>query len=473
MRRPVALPRARLLALLLAGAAFASSGVLGQALPSSSSSSSLVQGGASVPVARDASGQLVLDGAARDDRSVAAAAPVETPEEEQEEAVKRPQLVPSTTTTTAAEGPAPPPPARGPPAEPSSSSSAAAAAAGDVTVSAMPSELTEMMRMHSVYRTKHQAPNLVWDDAVASRAASTVAGCVAEYNPQVSLCSFVFEGFLLLLITLFVFFSEGVAAKKGGFGGFLGCRLSRFARVRACAHKTPPPPKHTHPKIPQGDGQNLAYTSNPDLQLGLNWTVNAWYNDIQYYSWSDPEGTGMNAALFTQLVWVSSQKVGCAYKRCLAGTVSPTRDVWLVACNYSPMGNNQGQFAANVLQVGGSPPPPPPPPIDYSEILAMTNKYRSWHSAAPLVWDQTLADHAANTGNFKNCIFEHDPSLTELGEGENLAWTTDLSPTKALNWSNNYWYNEVSLYDFNNPGFAKETGHFTQVRLFLLREREF
>jgi uncharacterized protein YkwD len=134
----------------------------------------------------------------------------------------------------------------------------------------------------------------------------------------------------------------------------------------------------------------------------------------------------MNAALFTQIVWVSTNKLGCAYKRCLKGTVSQTNDVWLVACNYSPPGNNAGQFAANVLPEGGSPPPPPPPPIDYTEILTTTNKYRSWHSAPALVWDQTLADHAANTGNFQNCIFEHDPSLSTLNEGENLAWTTDL-----------------------------------------------
>jgi glioma pathogenesis-related protein 2 len=35
------------------------------------------------------------------------------------------------------------------------------------------------------------------------------------------------------------------------------------------------------------------------------------------------------------------------------------------------------------------------------------------------------------------------------------------------------WYNEVVNYDYENPGFSIETGHFTQVQLLLKIEHLF
>jgi len=46
---------------------------------------------------------------------------------------------------------------------------------------------------------------------------------------------------------------------------------------------------------------------------------------------------------FTQVVWKSSTQVGCA----VAG---PSKSGWFyVGCNYTPPGNYQGQYVANVL----------------------------------------------------------------------------------------------------------------------------
>lgn len=49
--------------------------------------------------------------------------------------------------------------------------------------------------------------------------------------------------------------------------------------------------------------------------------------------------------------------------------------------------------------------------------------------------------------------------------GENVFWTSDinLSDSDAAIQATKLWYNEVSKYDYNNPGFSLSTGHFTQI----------
>jgi hypothetical protein len=58
-----------------------------------------------------------------------------------------------------------------------------------------------------------------------------------------------------------------------------------------------------------------------------------------------------------------------------------------------------------------------------------------------------------------NHVFEHS---TNSIYGENIAMTSD-SDTDALIQSIDMFYDEVLIYDYNNPGFKKETGHFTQL----------
>ena len=45
--------------------------------------------------------------------------------------------------------------------------------------------------------------------------------------------------------------------------------------------------------------------------------------------------------------------------------------------------------------------------------------------------------------------------------GQNLAWASGKELTGQG--ATDMWYNEIQQYNFNNPGFASGTGHFTQL----------
>ncbi|KAF2653439.1 PR-1-like protein, partial [Lophiostoma macrostomum CBS 122681] len=89
------------------------------------------------------------------------------------------------------------------------------------------------------------------------------------------------------------------------------------------------------------------------------------------------------------------------------------------------------------------------------------NTDRAKHGVAGLKWDNDAAKYAQNWAN--NCDFKHSGGKY----GENLfgVWATGafdyINQTKAD--ITDGWYAEIAKYDFNNPGFSEETGHFTQV----------
>jgi len=96
------------------------------------------------------------------------------------------------------------------------------------------------------------------------------------------------------------------------------------------------------------------------------------------------------------------------------------------------------------------------------EITQYINAYRANNQAPPLVWDSTIAGFSQNWAyylNFNN-VFTHSGSSLY---GENLAFLqgygTDIM--FLIKKSIDLWYAEISLYDFNNPGFSDATGHFT------------
>jgi len=96
------------------------------------------------------------------------------------------------------------------------------------------------------------------------------------------------------------------------------------------------------------------------------------------------------------------------------------------------------------------------------EIINYVNMYRAKNNAPPMSWNNDCAMFSKQWSNnlLSNNLFQH--SGTKL-YGENLAmfqgYGTDILTLIKL--SIDAWYNEISLYDFNSPGFSEATGHFT------------
>ena len=73
-------------------------------------------------------------------------------------------------------------------------------------------------------------------------------------------------------------------------------------------------------------------------------TVDTWVEERTQYNFSNP-GFTEQTQNFTQIVWKSTTNIGCGTHFCngnngVAG--------WMVVCEYSPAGNVQGAFGANV-----------------------------------------------------------------------------------------------------------------------------
>lgn len=79
-----------------------------------------------------------------------------------------------------------------------------------------------------------------------------------------------------------------------------------------------------------------------------------------------------------------------------------------------------------------------------------------------MTWSDKLAQGAqqwADTLRAKGCLFGHD---NDTPHGENLAFFRPIGRVDGPG-AVAGWYGEVDDYDFNNPGFSMETGHFTQL----------
>lgn len=96
------------------------------------------------------------------------------------------------------------------------------------------------------------------------------------------------------------------------------------------------------------------------------------------------------------------------------------------------------------------------------DITNYINQYRKAHNSPPLIYDNNIALFSQTWSNYliNNNLFQHSGSQLY---GENLTYFkgygTDIMTLLKL--AVDLWYNEVQLYDFQNPGFTEASGHFT------------
>ena len=109
-------------------------------------------------------------------------------------------------------------------------------------------------------------------------------------------------------------------------------------------------------------------------------------------------------------------------------------------------------------------PTPTLPPSSGLDAFAQTmlnkhNFYRARHHAPSLTWDSTVASAARSW--ISRCQFQHELNSKS---GENLyMYTGTQTGQDAATTAADMWYNEVQYYDYNNPGFSSQTGHFCQI----------
>jgi len=94
-------------------------------------------------------------------------------------------------------------------------------------------------------------------------------------------------------------------------------------------------------------GQNMYLSGGGSTfpKLNMSAVITSWYNEKADYNY-DTQGcaTGKVCGHYTQVVWSTSNKVGCGYSKCSSVAVGEAvwNNVIIVVCDYSPAGNYKG-----------------------------------------------------------------------------------------------------------------------------------
>jgi hypothetical protein len=99
--------------------------------------------------------------------------------------------------------------------------------------------------------------------------------------------------------------------------------------------------------------------------------------------------------------------------------------------------------------------------LDISIAMKHINKYRAMHSAPPLTYSSIISQDSLEWAmhmQSKN-VFAH----SDMKYGENIAMMgTSYNMTFMFTHAVDLFQNELKNYNFEQPGFAMNTGHFTQ-----------
>lgn len=175
----------------------------------------------------------------------------------------------------------------------------------DAQIAAPQAEL--VLEAHNDWRARHQAPPLAWSADLARYAQAWAETLVTSYPGRLLHSQDGARGR-----------PEAQALGYGGWGENL----------------------HWSSALIWSDGRR-----EPRRDLTAREVVDAWAGEVQWYDFETtrcaPEADP-GCGHFTQVVWLSTQRVGCGRAFGADGS-----QVW--ACSYDPPGNYDGEYRTNVL----------------------------------------------------------------------------------------------------------------------------